>query len=287
MVGGRDCVPYRHSHQNLRSLSFGPSGSDPTPEPLLERPEGSLDHRASSIPTAELPSVLALVKQHMAPRGGPSRIDPLDVPTQIDHRPSSAVGDGLSVLSREVALVQRHVPQGNGAGNLFEKSGEFGDVVGAGIGDVSREKEGELGPRRHESVEFHEDLVEPSGEASGDPTLVAMGGEAGAIPGDVLVGVSQVSGEGGDQTLQIRDRNTVDERRRGRGSGDPSEPQLAGELREGSEGRVNLVIRPPLEGPQEEEADHIAGVGRRSTRSARGTYRERGWQFANESGESA
>jgi len=97
----------------------------------------------------------------------------------------------------------------------------------------------------------------------------------------------KVSGEGSDQALQIPDRNAADEGRRRRGGRDLSEPQSMGELREGSEGRVHLVIGPSFEGAREEEADHIAGVGRRSTRSARGAYRERGWQFPNELGESS
>ena len=170
---------------------------------------------------------------------------------------------------------------------MLEQSRQFGDVVRARVGDVSGEEEGELGSGGDQGVELQEDLVEPPGQASGDPALVAMGRETCSIPRHVLAGSAEAARERGEQLFEIGGRNATDQGGDGGGSRDPSEPESMGELGERAEGGMDLVIRPSLEGSQEEKAHDIARVGRRTAGGTRRAYRERRRQRPNEVGETA
>lgn len=65
------------------------------------------------------------------------------------------------------------------------------------------------------------------------------------------------------------------------------EPHLTGELGQGGQRGVGFVIRPSLEGTEEEEAHDIPGVGGGSPGSSRGSNPIGRGKVTNERGESA
>jgi hypothetical protein len=159
MIRLRQDVPDHHSCQDFDSLGVGSSGTDTRPKAIFERPERSLDHGPSTVSAPEFPSVATLVEHHCLPRGSSLGVPSTHILAEVNHRPTASVGNRLSVVPREVALVEHERAEGELGRELREKSGQFGDVTGASIGDVGGEEEWELGSSSDERMEFDEDVT--------------------------------------------------------------------------------------------------------------------------------
>ena len=109
VVDRSEGVPDDYSSENLHALSVPPTRFHHLPEPTLDRPEDPFDHRPSSIPASEHPSVSSSPNDQPLPRGRAQRLGG-DVRLEVDHGETAPRLDPLGVLPGLVALVPRHVP---------------------------------------------------------------------------------------------------------------------------------------------------------------------------------
>lgn len=188
-------------------------------------------------------------------------MSPTDILAEVDHRSTTSVGNRLGVVPREVTLVEHERAERELGRELSEKGGQFGDVVGASIRDVGGEEERELGSGGDERMEFDEDMAQLGREASGHPLFVASGSEAGPIPGEILCGSAEFRGQVPNELFEVGSGDTWNEGGDGRSRRDPMESHPTGELGQGSQRGVGLVIRPSFEGTEEEEAHDVPGGG--------------------------
>jgi hypothetical protein len=286
VVAGRQYVPDHHSRQDLDPLAVRASGPDPGPEPNFERSEDPFDHRPPTVATSELPSMGPLIGHHGLPSREAVGPPAPDILAEVDHWPTSTIRDRLGIASGEVALVESDRAEGDLRGDLLEEGRELDGVVDVGIGDPGREEERELSSSGDERMELDEGMAMPGGHPGSDPSLVASGREAGAVPSKVLVGSTKRPSQLFDHPLEVFGRDTGHQSGDRRSGRDLSEPQTMGELGEGDQGRMGLDLRPAFEGSKEKETDHIPMVGGRTTRGTGRSNHEGRGKAADQPGQS-
>ena len=267
MVTDGEGVPDDRSGEEFDGLGLPPPRSDPRSEAVLEGAEHALDDRPTSVAARELTAVVELVEDHRAPGSHAPRLHPGDVRAERDHRSASAFGDHPRVLSGDVSSVEDDIPEGAMRRDLGQKGRELRHVVGAAVGGMGGEEVGELGPRNHEGVELEEPAVVARASTRVPPLLPPMEREPGAIPRQIPATLGRdPPGETPEEASEVVRRHPGRPGRDRRSGRDPSEPELSSEGGESREDRVDFVIRPRTEGPQEEESNDVPRGGRRPSR---------------------